>query len=33
MEADFRRQFRDLGAKHLGDETILERVLGKIEAD
>ncbi len=27
LETDFRRQFRELGARHLGDEAILERGL------
>jgi adenosine deaminase len=30
MEADFRRQFRELGAKHLGDEAILQRGLAEV---
>ncbi len=30
LEADFRRQFRQLGEKHLGDEAILDRGLGEI---
>jgi aminodeoxyfutalosine deaminase len=32
LEVQFRRQFRDLGEKHLGDATILEKQLGQEEA-
>jgi len=30
LEADFRRQFRQLGEKHLGDEATLDRELNEI---
>jgi adenosine deaminase len=32
LEVQFRRQFRDLGEKHLGDATILEKQLGQKES-
>ena len=32
IEADFRRQFRRLGAEHLGDEKLLERRLDRVDA-
>ena len=33
MEADFRCQFRELGAKHLGDEMLFEQGLGGVDAE
>jgi hypothetical protein len=33
MEADFRRQFRGLGAKYLGDEMLFERGLGGVDVE
>jgi len=33
LEADFRLQFKEFGAKHLGDETLLERGLGGVDTE